>query len=89
MNQSFLLQIISRDGILFEGKSVFVELDTKEGRVGIYKGHVPQFYFVTKGTVLFFTENQEKRRIKVEKGFARVQFEQVMILVSEAVFLQN
>ena len=38
---AFKLKVISPDRIFYEGEAIMLELNTKDGLVGIYKNHMP------------------------------------------------
>ena len=39
--KSFELRIITPDRVFYEGSAEMVEMDTREGAIGVYKSHVP------------------------------------------------
>ncbi len=88
MEKVFLLRVISSEGILFEGNIQFLEMNTRDGQVGIYAGHLPQIYRVTKGRISFL-EDREKRTADVGNGFAEVLPERLTILVNYASFVSE
>ena len=40
----FELEIITPDRQFYEGKAWFVEMNTSEGNIGVYKNHIPLTY---------------------------------------------
>ena len=77
---AFKLKVISPDRIFYEGEAVFLELNTTEGEIGIYKNHVPMTYIIEPG-VLRITENaQNIKEAALHSGFIQILQEEITIL---------
>ena len=78
MEEEFVLKIVTCDGIFFEGSVSVVEFPSREGRMGVQKGHMPLTVLLTRGQIRF-REGKGIRKAGVEKGFAVIDAEQTMI----------
>ena len=77
---AFKLKVISPDRIFYEGEAFFLELNTTEGQIGIYKHHVPMTYIVEPG-VLRITESENSvKEAALHSGFIQILQEEVTIL---------
>lgn len=82
----FQVAITCPDGEFFCGQATMLELDTTEGRVGIYKHHSPELLLLQEGMAVITTP-EETLEAALEQGFAKVQQEAVTILVKDARWL--
>ena len=77
---AFKLRVISPDRIFYEGESIFLELNTTEGQIGIYKDHVPMTYIIEPG-VLRITESENSvKEAALHSGFIQILQEEITIL---------
>lgn len=86
MEEEFVLKIVTCDGIFFEGSVSVVEFPSREGRMGVQKGHMPLTVLLTRGQIRF-REGKGIRKAGVEKGFAVIDAEQTMIWTRAASWL--
>lgn len=86
MEEEFVLKIVTCDGIFFEGSVSVVEFPSREGRMGVQKGHMPLTVLLTRGQIRF-REGEGIRKAGVEKGFAVIDAEQTMIWTRAASWL--
>lgn len=75
----FDLKIVAPDRIFYEGKASMVELTTTEGKIGIYKKHIPLTALIAPG-VITITEEEGKKTAAVHSGFIEVLPEKITIL---------
>ena len=77
---AFKLKVISPDRIFYEGEATFLELNTTEGQIGIYKHHVPMTYIIEPG-VLRITESESSvKEAALHSGFIQILQEEITIL---------
>ena len=77
---AFKLRVISPDRVFYEGEAIFLELNTTEGQIGIYKDHVPMTYIIEPG-VLRITESENSvKEAALHAGFIQILQEEITIL---------
>lgn len=79
----FQLSIIAPERVFYEGRASMVELNTGEGEVGIYKGHIPMTMLIVPGIVTI-TEEGQKRQAAIHSGFMEVLPDKVTIMAEVA-----
>ncbi len=79
----FQLSIISPERVFFEGRASMVELNTSEGEVGIYKGHIPMTLLIVPGIVTI-TGEDGKKLAAIHSGFMEVLPDKVTIMAEIA-----
>lgn len=77
---AFKLKVISPDRIFYEGEAVFLELNTTEGQIGIYKNHVPMTYIIEPGVLLIKESEQRVKEAALHSGFIQILQEEITIL---------
>lgn len=75
----FALKIISPDRVFYEGKVSFVEMNTSEGEIGVYKNHVPMTSIIKPG-IITMHEEQEEKKAALHAGFVQILKEQVTVM---------
>lgn len=76
----FHLQVVSPDGIFFDGQVKQVSLRTIVGDIAILAGHIPYVTAIGMGECRVYTENTEQpRRAACIGGFINVSKELVLI----------
>ncbi len=75
------LFVYSINETLHEGPSDVVVLPTESGEISILPKHIPLLTSLKKGTISWKTAGQ-KKELGVEKGFAFINGEAVVALVS-------
>lgn len=83
MTDMFDLKIIEPDGMFFEGQASFLEFTSVEGRMGIYKNHIPLTTILQPCVVKIHIGNEVKK-CAVMGGFIEIQKENVTILAEDA-----
>ncbi len=71
------IQILSLDGILYEGDVSQASLPTKDGEITVLKNHIPLITLLKKGEIKTSDKN-----ITIEGGFAEITGEKVVVLVN-------
>lgn len=76
------LEIAAPEGIFYSGQAELVELNTTEGQIGVYPGHIPMTMVAAPG-ILTITEPEGKKRASLTAGFLEIQQEQITILTEK------
>lgn len=77
---AFKLRVISPDRIFYEGEATFLELNTTEGQIGIYKHHVPMTYIIEPGVLTITESEQSVKEAALHAGFIQILQEEITIL---------
>ncbi len=85
-NGLFQVEITCPDHVFYEGQAAMIEFDTLEGRVGIYKNHIPETFILQPGKALITTPSK-KLQATLEAGFVEVLKDKVTILAEGAKWL--
>lgn len=79
----FKVEIVTPDRIFYEGEADFIEFNTMEGEVGIYKNHIPMTMVLAPGAVNIH-KGEEVETAAVHAGFVEVLGEKVTLLAEIA-----
>lgn len=79
----FALKVMCPDRTFFEGEADMVEMNTTEGYIGVYPGHIPIATVLAPG-ILVIHNNGDTRRAALHSGFARISRNDIMILAEVA-----
>ena len=79
----FEFKIIEPDGMFFEGEGEFLEFTSVEGRMGVYKNHIP-LTTILEPCVIKIHANGEVKKAAVMGGFIEIQKERITILAEDA-----
>ena len=82
-NNLFEFKIIEPDGMFFEGEGEFLEFTSVEGRMGVYKNHIP-LTTILEPCVVKIHANGETKKAAVLGGFIEIQKERITILAEDA-----
>ena len=82
-NNLFEFKIIEPDGMFFEGEGEFLEFTSVEGRMGVYKNHIP-LTTILEPCVVKIHANGEVKKAAVMGGFIEIQKERITILAEDA-----
>ena len=77
------IKIIEPDGIFYEGKAFFVEFTSVEGRMGVYKQHMP-LTTILEPCVVHLHSGEEVKKAAVMGGFVEIQKEKITMLAEDA-----
>lgn len=87
---SFHLQIVSLDGIFFDGDASQVSLRTIDGNVSILAGHIPYVSAIGAGECRVYIDNLgTPRRAACIGGFLSVTKEKVLIAATTFEWVEN
>lgn len=67
----FKLNITTPERVFYEGEVDMVEMNTTEGEIGVYPGHIPLTVIVKPG-VLVIHEGDEIKTAALHSGFAEI-----------------
>lgn len=76
---NFRLKIITPERIFFDKDAYMVELNTTEGEIGVYAGHIPMTCIIKPGILTIRMDGEEKEAA-LHSGFIQILPDQVTIL---------
>ena len=82
-NNLFELKIIEPDGFFFEGEAEFLEFTSVEGKMGVYKNHIP-LTTILEPCVVRIHNNGEVKKSAILGGFIEIQKAKITILAEDA-----
>ena len=82
-DNKFALKVMCPDRTFFEGEADMVEMNTTEGYIGAYPGHIPIATVLAPG-ILVIHNDGELKRAALHSGFARISPDNIMILAEVA-----
>lgn len=82
-DNKFALKVMCPDRTFFEGEADIVEMNTTEGYIGVYPGHIPIATVLAPG-ILVIHNDGESKRAALHSGFARISPDNIMILAEVA-----
>ena len=80
----FDLKIITPDRVFYSGKASFLELNTVEGGIGIYKNHNPMTTVLEPGIATITEEGGNKKEAALHTGFMEILGDRITILAEIA-----
>lgn len=80
----FDLKIITPDRVFYSGKASFLELNTVEGGIGIYKNHIPMTTVLEPGIATITEEGGNKNEAALHTGFMEILGDRITILAEIA-----
>ena len=83
MADLFELKIIEPDGFFFEGEADFLEFTSVEGKMGVYKNHIP-LTTILEPCVVRIHNNGEVKKSAILGGFIEIQKTRITILAEDA-----
>lgn len=83
MAEKFQLQVITPERIFYQGEVSFVEMNTTEGEVGIYKNHIPMTMLLAPGVLMIHEEGNVKEAA-LHSGFVEVLQDRVSVVAEIA-----
>ena len=81
--EKFKLRIVTPERVFYEGEADMVEMNTTEGQIGCYPGHIP-LTVICKPGILTIHEGDEIKTAALHAGFAEILPDSFSIL-AEAV----
>lgn len=82
-NNFFKLEIITPDRVFYQGEASFIEFNTIEGMIGVYKKHIPLTTVLNPG-IISITEADGVKKAALHTGFAEILDDKVTILAEIA-----
>ena len=76
---NFKLKIITPERIFFDKDAYMVELNTTEGEIGVYAGHIPTTCIIKPGILTIRMDGEEKEAA-LHSGFIQILPDSVTIL---------
>ena len=81
--KEFRVEIICPDRVFYTGNATMIELNTVEGEVGIFRGHIPVTTIIAPGYVVISNDAQKKEAL-IHSGFVEILPDKVSILAEVA-----
>ena len=82
--KTFELQVITPDRVFYKGDVEMVEMNTREGAIGVYKKHVPTTCILNPGILTIHLPDGEKRKAALHGGFAEILKDRITVLAEAA-----
>ncbi|MEE1315378.1 MAG: F0F1 ATP synthase subunit epsilon [Faecalimonas sp.] len=82
-SREFELKIIEPDGVFYDGACSFLEFTSTEGRMGVYKEHIPMTVILVPA-VMKIHLGEEVKRAEISGGFVEIQKERITVLAEGA-----
>ena len=80
---NFELKIISPEELFYEGEGHFIEFTSVEGKMGVYKNHIPLTTILEPCTVKIYNGDETKKAV-IGGGFIEILKERITILAESA-----
>ena len=80
----FDLKIITPDRVFYSGKASFLEPNTVEREIGIYKNHIPMTTVLEPGIATITEEGGNKKEAALHTGFMEILGDRITILAEIA-----
>ena len=87
--ETFELEIVTPNGVIFDGKAQETTLPGSEGEFGVLPQHVSLVTSLTAGVIDFIKEDGSKESIVINWGYVNVSANRVSALVEGAVALRG
>lgn len=87
--ETFELEIVTPNGVIFNGKAQETTLPGSEGEFGVLPQHVALVTPLTAGVIDFIKEDGSKESIVINWGYVNVDANRVCALVQGAVALRG
>ncbi|MCM1308318.1 MAG: ATP synthase F1 subunit epsilon [Butyrivibrio sp.] len=82
-DNKFELEVMCPDRLFFRGEADMVEMNTSEGYIGVYPGHIPLATVLAPG-VMVIHNNGEEKRAALHSGFVKIEQRKIMVLAEIA-----
>ena len=76
---NFRLKIITPERIFFDKDAYMVELNTTEGEIGVYAGHIPTTCIIKPGILTIRMDGEEKEAA-LHSGFVQILQDEITLL---------
>ena len=75
-----LLEIITPENKLFEGKVTSVKFPGTDGEFGVLNNHAPIISTLTKGSIVVIDNNNESKNFDINGGVIEMQNNKIIVL---------
>lgn len=82
-DNKFELEVMCPDRLFFHGDADMVEMNTSEGYIGVYPGHIPLATVLAPG-IMVIHNNGEEKRAALHSGFVKIEQHKIMVLAEIA-----
>ena len=82
-NNMFELKIISPEKLFYEGEGSFIEFTSVEGKMGVYKNHIPLTTILEPCTMKIYN-GDEVKKVVIGGGFVEILKEKITVLAETA-----
>ena len=82
-DNKFILEVMCPDRTFFKGEADMVEMNTSEGYIGVYPGHIPLATVLSPGIMVIHNDGEE-RKAALHSGFAEITKDRIMVLAEVA-----
>lgn len=82
-DNSFIVKITAPDRLFYSGDAEMIELNTTEGQIGVYKGHIPLTAVIAPGTVRIYEAEGQVKSAALISGFVEILQDKVEILAED------
>lgn len=79
----FKVEIVTPDRVFYTGDATFIEFNTTEGEIGVYKNHIPLTTVLAPGIVTI-TNGEDVKEAAVHAGFAQILGDRVRLMAEIA-----
>ncbi|MCI5620765.1 MAG: ATP synthase F1 subunit epsilon [Lachnospiraceae bacterium] len=79
----FKVEIVTPDRVFYTGDATFIEFNTTEGEIGVYKNHIPLTTVLAPGVVTI-TNGEDVKEAAVHAGFAQILGDRVRLMAEIA-----
>ena len=83
--ETFELEIVTPNGVIFNGKAQEATLPGSEGEFGVLPKHVSTVTTLDAGIIDFITEDGTKESVVINSGFVNVSESNVSVLIQDAI----
>ena len=80
---TFELKIISPEKLFYEGEGDFLEFTSVEGKLGVYKNHIP-LTTILEPCVMKIHKGGEVKKVVIGGGFIEILKERITVLAESA-----
>ena len=87
--ETFNLEIVTPNGVIFNGKAQEATLPGSEGEFGVLPGHVSTVTLMEAGIIDFIREDGVKESVVINWGYVNVSEDNVSALVQGAVAIKG
>lgn len=82
------IEIITPEGIAFNGEADTVVLPTDRGQIGILPGHIPLITTTAPGDVVLIS-GESRESLAVDQGFAKIRGDTISLITEAAIEVSN